>query len=650
MIKNLLKNKYFYILLLVVVALLSYLPFYISDGFIGDFGDPIGQTVPNKFLLIEYIKNGIFPLWNPFSFLGFPFLADIQTGVFYLPDIIIFSVFSPLIAHNISVLFHLLFAAIGIFLFIKKISKSDFIAFSLSLMMILTGSYLSRIVYLNFLETITFIPWILLISQYKHISTPLLAIVIALMIFAGHPIALFYSIMIVFTFFLFNHLSKWKKLVPAVILGFLIAAVQIIPFIFLKGQSVRDKLTYSQFTEGSLELKKLFSFINPFGTTTPNSFDTYIYFGTFAFLCLLGSIFFVKKFNNKMRNIYLTGIFLFTLGILLSLGENFSPLAKTLYELPIFNYIRVPARYIVISHFGALFSLIVFFAYLIRKNKKTAITLLTLITLNAFITPFFFLERHEISAAEKHYIPTLKNIIESHEKQSLSLKTIPAYFLSSSAFIFPNRHVLNLMPNIIGYNPMMLSKYYEFLPVSPVGAFENQNYFIDYYDKYELIGLKYYIFPTNNYLNKNNWGEKPQITNLLIDKRWEKTDVLDDEIELWKNPAPKPFAYFLDKNSTINSVNFQPGKISLKVNITKNDKLIVNQAFISGWTMNSNINKNQQPEIFQNIVQSYNIDKGTTEITIKYSPQEFYYGLYLTLLGLLLTFIVQLREQKKKTK
>lgn len=646
MILKLIKNKHFLICLIGITILSVYLPFYISGGFLGDFGDPIGQTIPNKFLLTEYIKNGVLPLWNPFSFLGFPFLADIQVGTFHLPDIIIFSFFSPLSAHNISVLFHLLFAALGIYLFIKGISESSFISFSLSLVMVLTGSFLSRIVYLNFLETIAFVPWILLIIQSRRISIPLLAIVVALMIFAGHPVALFYSFIIIFIFCLFNHFSKWKRILPATLLGFSISAIQIIPFIFLKSTSVRDNLSYSQFTEGSLKLKDLFMFLNPFASNSDVSFDNFIYFGTFAFLCLLLSIFFFKKFNGKMKGIYFAGIVLFGLGVLLSLGGDFPPLAKILYELPVFNIIRVPARYIILSHFGVLLSLTVFFIYLINKSRKVAIILLTLIIINSLFTPFLLLNRYEKHDAEKQYIPELKNVIESNEGGTLSIASIPSYFLSSSFFVFPNRHVLNFMPNIIGYNPMILQSYYDFFPVAPVGSFENPNYFTDYYKKLELVGLRYYIFPTVNFLKQQNLGEKTHIINFLTDNGWEKISTLNDELEIWENPSAKPFAYFLNNENKLNSIDFQPGEIVIKVNTIADDKLIVNQIFSPGWTMVSDIvDVPQTSGMFENIVQSYDIENGTKEITLKYRPGEVYYGIFLSLFGILVSVIIILNKK-----
>lgn len=629
--------------LLVITILLAYLPFYINGGFLGDFGDPIGQTIPNKFLLVEYIKNGIIPLWNPFSFLGFPFLADIQVGAFYLPDILTFSIFPLLEAHNISTLFHIIFAAFGIYLFSKKISKSKFISFSLSLAMVLAGSFLSRIVYLNFLETIAFIPWILLIIQYKKIHIPLLSISIALMIFAGHPVALFYSLIIIFTFFLLNHIIQWKSFISGVFLGFLISSIQILPFIFLKNESVRDTLSYSQFIEGSLQWGDLFMFINPFRTV---HFDNFIHFGTIAFLCLLVSVFFVRRFSKKLKKIYFAGLFLFVLGILLGLGGNFPIFAKILYELPIFNIIRVPARYILLSHFGALLSLIVFFTFLLKFKKKLVLGLLMLIVINSFFIPYATLNRYEISEAKKQYSQEIRTLIENENNEEFSLNSTPSYFLSSSFFLFPNRHILNFMPNVIGYNPMILKRYYEFFPVAPVGSFENPNYFTDYYDKLELVGLKYYIFPTADFLDERDLGDKKYIIDYLKNNGWENLGSVNNGFEVWENKIAKPFIYFANEDNKITSISFKPGSIKINAKVTLDDKLVVNQTLSPGWIMTSNIHDEpQKPDVFGNIIQSYNVQNGVKEIEITYKPKEFYYGAFLSLIGISLVLFIYIRKR-----
>ncbi|MBI95651.1 hypothetical protein CL656_00665 [bacterium] len=631
---NKLKKHYISLLLLALGVLLAFFPLYFNGGFIGDLGDPIGQTIPNKYLLVEYLKNGILPLWNPFSFLGFPFLADIQVGTFYIPDILFFSIFSPLTAHNFSVLAHLIFSAVGIYFFCFNYLKSKCSSIAIALSVVLSGSFLSRIVYLNFLETIAFIPWVLLALDQKRSSFYTLLFLFSMMIFAGHPVAMFYSSIIIGTYLIINRVEKFKKVLAAGATSLLVCSIQIVPFLYLKLNSVRDSLSYQDFVGGSLHFSNFKSFTWPLFQNI--NFDSFIYFGSFAFLYIVISIFFIKNFSKKIKKIYLTGLGLFILGIILSLGSNFEILSKLLFEVPVFNLIRVPARYILISHFGVILMLIGFFTYL-NKNKKLISFLLTLpLILNAVVTPYLTLERYDILAANQEYNFEIKKTIEENSKVKTSIKSVPNYFLSSSFFLFPNRHRLSYLHNTIGYNPLILETFYKFLPVSPVGSFENPNYFMDYYEKFNLVGLKYYIFPSNEFLKSKNLGEKTFINKFLTRNNWK---ILGDEnknFKIWENPNAKPFAYFENSKNKIKDINFKPGRIILNVETSSADTLVINQTFVEGWKMKTDLdNKISKSEIFSDIAQSYKVKTGTKVIEVYYLPKELVIGFMLSLLGLI---------------
>ncbi len=644
-----------WLILLTVLILAGYAPFFIHGGFLGDFGDPVAQTIPNKFLLVEYFKNGILPLWNPFSFMGFPFLADMQAGTFYLPDLIIFGFFPVLYAHNIAVLLHIIFGGIGAFLLAKKITKSNFIALALALTLCLTGTFLTRIVYLNFLETIVFVPWVLHFMLKEKIAVPTLAVVISLMIFAGHPIALLYGLIIITVFAVINALGKWKDLLMAFGMGFLIASVQIIPFLYLKLQSVRDHLTYEQFIEGSLRFDQLFNLLNPLLEKRESAFDLYIYSGTVAMVLLIMSGLFYGKMAKISKKIFITGLILFVLGVLLSLGGTLPWLSRILYHLPLFSLMRVPARYIVLAHFGSFLALAAFLS-IFSKQKLLGTTAALLLIINALITPSLFLQRHEIAGAQKEYLPELKTILEQIDGVKFSLTTPPHYFLSSSFFLYPNRHILSFMPNIIGYNPLTLKRFYKFLPVAAGGSFENPNYFMDYYDVFEHIGINYYIFPSEPFLKAKKLPLKPYIQNFLRQKGWEKIYPLtkamqSSDFEIWRNPQPKPFIYFDNPKNKIEHIDFKPGEIHLRISLQENAVLTVNQIAMEGWEIR------QDDGVFQyasfsddQLVQSYNILRDTKTITLLYRPRYWYMGLLGSGVGLLALALFSLRKKKIRQK
>lgn len=85
--------------------------------------DVISQIVPWKKLTIETWKQGMVPLWNPYSFSGTPQAANYQSAVFS-PMNILFFLFPFVDAWSLLVLLQPLFGAIGMFLFLRSVDRS----------------------------------------------------------------------------------------------------------------------------------------------------------------------------------------------------------------------------------------------------------------------------------------------------------------------------------------------------------------------------------------------------------------------------------------------------------------------------------------------------------------------------------------------
>src|SRR5438128_2442726 len=45
--------------------------------------DVVRQMYPWKTLAFDLVKNGQFPLWNPYNFSGTPLLANLQSSIFF---------------------------------------------------------------------------------------------------------------------------------------------------------------------------------------------------------------------------------------------------------------------------------------------------------------------------------------------------------------------------------------------------------------------------------------------------------------------------------------------------------------------------------------------------------------------------------------
>jgi hypothetical protein len=69
-------------------------------------GDDKDQYMPGRAFSAEVLRSGSLPEWNPFIYTGYPHIADVQNGFFYPPNLILYQLFSPSTAHNLSIAFN----------------------------------------------------------------------------------------------------------------------------------------------------------------------------------------------------------------------------------------------------------------------------------------------------------------------------------------------------------------------------------------------------------------------------------------------------------------------------------------------------------------------------------------------------------------
>src|SRR3989339_1620859 len=56
---------------------------FLDGSYLFGFKDLSRYFYPLRFLMVEQMKSGILPLWNPYIFCGYPLLATFQVGFFY---------------------------------------------------------------------------------------------------------------------------------------------------------------------------------------------------------------------------------------------------------------------------------------------------------------------------------------------------------------------------------------------------------------------------------------------------------------------------------------------------------------------------------------------------------------------------------------
>ncbi|MBI5122242.1 YfhO family protein [Candidatus Roizmanbacteria bacterium] len=159
--------------------------------------DVPGEIFPMRSLMIDFWKNGIIPLWNPYVFSGTPLLANFQSAVFS-PLNLLFGIFSKADAWSILVLLQPLLAGVFVYLLGRSLRLSRLASLFSGISFMFCGYLTVWGSYTTMGYTILFLPLVLYwIERFwtsqndekdkKHILyLPLITITLAISFFSGH--------------------------------------------------------------------------------------------------------------------------------------------------------------------------------------------------------------------------------------------------------------------------------------------------------------------------------------------------------------------------------------------------------------------------------------------------------------------------------
>ena len=235
--------------------------------------DSIMQLYPWRHLTYEALTSGIIPFWNPYQFMGMPFMAAMKPMVFY--PLNIFFGLGEISSWHMLLLFQLVGAGFFMYLLVRELTKNTAAA-------ILSGisfAYSSLMVgLLEFGSDGNAIIWLplFLYSAKKYIDTkkgiylPILGVSIASAIFAGHLQYLGYELIVTCAFILLYGLHAKAKigvyirLFFAGLFGFGIGGIQILPSFEMFNYSYRGIAdSYEVFAGGLLKPFQLVRLLAP---------------------------------------------------------------------------------------------------------------------------------------------------------------------------------------------------------------------------------------------------------------------------------------------------------------------------------------------------------------------------------------------------
>lgn len=306
--------------------------------------DVLRQTYPWKTLVVENIKNGTLPLWNPYNFAGAPLLANFQSTVFS-PFNMLFLILPQIFSWTILVLVQPMLAFFFVYLFARKIGLGKIgavfasAAFSYSLFMSVF------IEYSIIGHTILWLPLILYsIEKIREksaiFSVALLVLALVFSSFGGQLQMFVFIFLFSFTYGMFRISVRRWRVVIFFLLSIGISGIQLLPTGELILQSARVAQAYDFLIEKLLiQPTQLILFLSPdfFGNPATRNFlipDTYpgnaLYIGLIPFIFLFSALSLFKK-NPHVRFFAMWAIIMLLLFIR-------TPISEILYriEIPFF--------------------------------------------------------------------------------------------------------------------------------------------------------------------------------------------------------------------------------------------------------------------------------------------------------------------------
>jgi hypothetical protein len=194
----------------------------------------------------EFIKNnlrrGILPFWNPHQALGYPLIGMLEIGLFF-PLTFIMYLLPNIIAWDVLILSRLFCAGLFTFWFMRTLRFSNLSSLCAGLIFMLSGP---MVLLQYWTVNVDLLVPLILIAMDRLIRAPdnkkmtVLALVVALSIFAGHPEHIFLCNAYAMAFFIYRTWSlkkfgDWKKstvlCLTAYGLGFALGAIVLFPFL-----------------------------------------------------------------------------------------------------------------------------------------------------------------------------------------------------------------------------------------------------------------------------------------------------------------------------------------------------------------------------------------------------------------------------------
>jgi hypothetical protein len=340
-------------------------------------GDIFYYFYPYRDFAAQAVREGRVALWNPYLFMGAPFMANSQSGFFY-PFNLLMSWLDTTRAISWTIVLHIFIAASGAYLFARLIMRLSIAAALLAAISFGLGGYLgTQIEHVNQLQGLAWIGWIFLAYEIarrrnsefglRNVTWIPLAILITLQLLAGHTQSVFITLVGLSCYMLWQLIESifaerphgWRNylllvtryllpLVLAVLIAVALSAIQLLPTLELTRNSARSGgLPTNLAVSFSLDPRLLGRALLPdYEGALPAGGEFTAFFSVAALMLMTIGVSTWRRVSTQIRAIAVVAF----IGLFFALG-GYNPLYYLLLKIPGFDLFRAPARWIVLFAF-----------------------------------------------------------------------------------------------------------------------------------------------------------------------------------------------------------------------------------------------------------------------------------------------------------
>ncbi len=249
-----------------------------SDERVPGYRDLLVFVLPFKLFLADSLREGHLPLWNPYIYMGTPFLASLQSGVLYPPSLLLLAPF-PL-GFNLFLLAHFAIGFWGFWALLRDRGLSSAAAAIGAFTFVLGGYLVSMVNLTNNLQAGVWSPWVFLFwrrlrQDGRARSFALLVAALCLELLGGAPEVLILTVAVLAAWTVYDQWPRVSaiarsalRLAVALVFVLGITAFQIVPTVEYIGQSDRSQaLSYDEVTTWSLQPVSFLQLLFPHSTS-----------------------------------------------------------------------------------------------------------------------------------------------------------------------------------------------------------------------------------------------------------------------------------------------------------------------------------------------------------------------------------------------